>query len=139
MEPADPAKLYLDYGGWIVLAAFAMISVLLAAVSGGRLSRQWWIGSGVSGLVVVGLALVLVFALGAMDAGGGGFDGANWAAIGVAGVIGFVAGTDVQLVVAAFGRGAHAATVVAGAILGPLLVVGGYLLLIRTMDWVRLG
>lgn len=133
------ADLYLEYAGWLFLTVFALLTVLLAAAAGGRLSPRWWVGSAVSGLVVVGLALIIVLAIGALDTGGRDLGGTRWLAILAAGLIGFVAGTDVQLAVAIVGRGAHVATVTAGAILGPALVVGGYLLLLRTMDWVRLA
>jgi hypothetical protein len=133
------AQLYLDYAGWIALAGFALLTVLLVAAAGSRLSPRWWIGSAVSGGIVIAISLLIVLAIGSLDAGGGSLGDARWLAIGIAGLIGFAAGTDVQLAVALIGRGAHVATVVAGALLGPVLVVGGYLLLLRTMDWVRLA
>ncbi|MDQ2674497.1 MAG: hypothetical protein M3Y40_07555, partial [Chloroflexota bacterium] len=114
------ADLYTDYAGWIFLSAFALVSVLLVAAGGGRLSPRWWIGATVSGAVVLALSLLIVFALGALDTGGGGdgLTGTRWWAVAVAGIIGFVAGTDVQLIAALFGRGTRTATVSAGAILG---------------------
>jgi hypothetical protein len=133
------AQLYLDSAGWIALAGFALLTVLLVAAAGGRLSPRWWIGSAVSGGTVVAISLLVVLAIGALDTGTGGLRDAQWLAIGIAGLIGFAAGTDVQLAVALVGRGAHVATVAAGALLGPVLVVGGYLLLLRTMDWVRVA
>ena len=132
------ADLYTDYAGWIFLSAFALISVLLVAAGGGRLSPRWWIGAVASGAVVLALSLLIVFALGALDTGGGNINTTRWWAVGLAALIGFVAGTDVQLIAALFGRGARAATVAAGAILGPVLVIGGYLLLQRSVEWVRL-
>ncbi|HET9417092.1 MAG TPA: hypothetical protein VFP30_06065 [Candidatus Limnocylindria bacterium] len=133
------ADLYTDYAGWIFVAAFALISVLLVAAGGGRLSPRWWIGAAVSGAIVLGLSVVIVMALGALDTGGGTLEGTRWWAIGLATVIGFVAGTDVQLVAALFGRGSRPGTVAAGVILGPIVVVGGYLLLQRTVEWARLA
>jgi len=133
------ADVYLEYAGWAFLVVVALLTVLLAAAGGGRLARRWWVGSAVSGAIVIGLSLVVVLALGALDDGGAGLSGARWELIGLAGVIGFVAGTDVQLILAIVGRGAHAGAVTAGAVVGPALVVGGYLLLQRTLDWIRLA
>jgi hypothetical protein len=133
------AQLYLDYAGWIALAGFALLTVLLVAAAGSRLSPRWWIGSAVSGVVVVAISLVIVLAIGSLDAGGGSLGDVRWPAILLAGLVGFAAGTDVQLAVALIGRGAHVATIVAGALLGPVLVIGGYLLLLRTMDWVSIA
>ncbi len=133
------ADLYSDYAGWIFLAVFALISVLLVAAGGGRLSPRWWIGAAASGAIVIGLSILIALAIGALDTGSGSLQGTRWWAIGLAGLIGFVAGTDVQLIGALFGRGARPATITAGAILGPVLVIGGYLLLLRTVEWVQLA
>ena len=50
----------------------------------------------------------------------------------LAGVLGFLAGTDIQVLIGIpLRRSGGLPAVVAGAILGPILIVGGYWLLVR--------
>lgn len=138
------AEVYLDWAGWIFLAVFALLSVLLAAVASSRLPERWWIGAGISALAVTAVALLIAFALQGLDTGEreglAGIAAQGWLAIGVAGLLGFVAGADVQMVVALPRRDAPGFNaVIAGAIGGPIVIIGGYLLLVRTMDWARFG
>jgi hypothetical protein len=116
-----------------VLAGFVLVSVLLIASGGTRLDRLWWVGSLASGLVVAGLALVLASALQGLDTGDSGpIPLRGWLAIGLAGALGFLGGTDVQVLVATvLRRSGGLPAVVAGAILGPILIVGGFWLLVR--------
>ena len=109
-----------------VLAGFVLASVLLIAAGGTRLHRLWWAGSIGSGLVVAGLAASLELTVS--------FPAALPDQLGpaLAGVLGFLAGTDIQVLIGIpMRRSGGLPAVVAGAILGPILVVGGYWLLVR--------
>ena len=135
------AEVYLEYAGWIFLVIFALVSVLLAAAAAPRLPERWWIAGTVSAVVVMIVAGLFALALSALDTGDSSrISGQGWVAIGIAGALGFVAATDVQLAIAApRSRPPGFGAVIAGAILGPVIVVGGYLLLVRSMDWARFG
>ena len=135
------AELYLDNAGTLFLAAFAAASLVLVAVARHRLSPWWWAGAMASGLIVVGISTMVALALQGLDSGQrDGIPPAGLWAIGVAGLLGFVAGADVQLALGAIRRRRGGiGTVVAGAVLGPVIIVGGYLLLVRSMEWVRFG
>jgi hypothetical protein len=125
-------RLPIDLAGLLALCAFLLVSVLLIVAGGSRLSPAWWVGALVSGLIVVGASIFLVMAVSALDTGDPDWSGVRWAAIGGAGALGFLAGTDVQLVIGIIRRAqGGTATVIAGAILGPVALIGGYLLLLR--------
>jgi len=118
---------------FMLLCLFLLVSVLLIAAGGSRLPTRWWIGALVSGLIVAGAALVIVFAVSALDTGvPSGIANRTWIAIGVAGALGFIAGTDVQALLGLLRR-VHGgtATVIAGAVLGPVILIGGAYLLLR--------
>ena len=81
-----------------VLAGFVLVSVLLIASGGTRLHRLWWVGSLASGLVVAGLVMLLASALQGLDTGDPGpIPMRGWLAIGLAGALGFLGGTDIQV------------------------------------------
>ncbi|MCV0402606.1 MAG: hypothetical protein K5924_02725 [Chloroflexi bacterium] len=137
----DLARLYADNAGILFLAAFVAASIALLVAARADLPQRWWIGAAASGLIVTGLAAMLAFALSGLDTGTDrGISAGGWIAIGVAGVLGFVAGMDVQLAIGQLrDRAGGAGTIVAGAVVGPVVVIGGYLLLVRSMEWVRAG
>lgn len=132
---------YLDNAGILFLAAFLAATVALFLAARRELPRRWWIGAGVAALGMIGITTLIASALSGLDAGSdGGISAEGWVAIAVAGGLGAVAGTDVQLAIGqARGRRGGIGTVVAGAIVGPVVVVAGYLLLVRSMEWVRFG
>ena len=86
-----------------------------------------------SGLVVLGAAVFVVMAVSTLDTGvSSGVEMRTWVAIAAAGALGFLAGTDVQLLIGLARRvPGGTATVVAGAVLGPIALIGGFLLLLR--------
>ena len=108
-----------------VLAGFVLVSVLVIAAGGTRLHRLWWAGSVGSGVVVAGLAASLeLISFPEMLP--------QQLGLALAGVLGFLAGTDVQVLVGIpLRRSGGLPAVVAGAILGPIVIVGGYWLLVR--------
>ena len=123
-------QLPVDLVGLIVLCSFLLVSVLLIAAGGSRLPTRWWVGALASGLIVLGAAVFIVMAVSALDSGDAPLRGVRWWAIAGAGGLGFLAGTDVQLLVGIVRRvQGGMVTVVAGAVLGPVLVIGGFLLL----------
>ena len=135
------AELYLDNAGILFLAAFLATTVALVIAAHVHLPPRWWIGAGIAGLGMVGIATFIASALAGLDSGSDrGISAEGWLAIAVAGGLGGVAGMDVQLAIGqARGRRGGLASVIAGAIGGPVVIVGGYLLLVRSMEWVRFG
>ncbi len=118
-----------------VLAGFVLASVLVIASGGTRLNRLWWVGSLASGLVVAGLALLLASALQGLDSGDPGpIPMRGWLTIGLAGALGFLGGTDIQVLAGtALRRAGGLPVVVAGAVLGPALIIGGFWFLVRVV------
>lgn len=135
------AEFYLDNAGILFLAAFLAATVALFLAARSELPRRWWIGAGVAALGMVGTTTVIASALAGLDSGsGGGISPEGWFAIAVAGALGAVAGMDVQLAIGqARGRQGGLGAIIAGAIGGPVVVVAGYLLLVRSMEWIRFG
>jgi hypothetical protein len=128
----DFRDLPIDLVGLLALCGFLLVSVLLIVAGGSRLPARWWAGALASGLIVVGASIFIVMAVSALDSGDRSWTGVRWAAIGAAGALGFLAGTDVQALIGLVRRApGGTATAVAGALLGPVLLVGGYLLLLR--------
>ena len=136
---APLAEFYLDNAGTLYLAAFLAASVALVIAARRWLSEWWWAGALASGIVIVGLTTMIALALQGLDTGDpNGLEPQGIFAIGVAGVLGFIAGTDVQLALGQIrARQGGIGAVFAGAVIGPAVVVGGYLLLVRSMEWVR--
>jgi hypothetical protein len=125
-------QLPVDLVGIIVLSLFLLVSVMLIAAGGSRLPARWWIGALVSGAIVVVAAIFIVLAVSALDSGDAPLGGVRWWAIAVAGAFGYLAGTDVQLLMGVVRRvQGSTPTVVAGALLGPVVLIGGVLLLVR--------
>jgi len=125
-------QLPVDLVGIVVLSVFLLVSVLLIAAGGSRLPTRWWVGALVSGTVVVGAAIFIVLAVSALDSGDAPLSGVRWWAIAAAGALGVLAGTDVQLLIGIVRRvQGGMPTVVAGAVLGPVALIGGFLLLVR--------
>lgn len=133
------ADFYLDNAGTLFLAGFLAVSVALVLAARRWLSDWWWTGALASGIVIIGLTTTIALALQGFDSGDpDGLEPQGIFAIGVAGVLGFIAGTDVQLAIGQIrGRQGGIGTVLAGAVIGPAVVVGGYLLLVRSMEWIR--
>jgi len=124
--------------GYLFLGALLLATLVLVVAARGFLPARWWVGAAVSGLVIVGLSLLIVSAIQAFGPGGG--SDVAWLAIAAAGGLGFLAGLDVQLLVGLLRRSVGGtATVVAGAVIGPVVIVGGYALLIRAQEWARLA
>lgn len=133
------ADFYLDYAGWIFLAAFAVATAVLLAAARDRLPDRWWVGAGLSAVVMLGLTTLIALALRGINPDGT-VPAEGWLAVAFAGVLGFFAGLDVQAAWALLrGDRPGLAAVVASVILGPAVIVGGYLLLNRSTEWVRLG
>ncbi len=126
-------QLPVDLVGLVVLCTFLLVSVLLIAAGGSRLPTRWWLGAVTSGLIVAGAALVIVMAVSALDTGvSSGIAMRSWIAIGVAAALGFLAGTDVQAIIGLVRREhGGTATVIAGAVLGPVILIGAAWLLLR--------
>jgi hypothetical protein len=123
--PVDPRVL-------VVGGAILLVSVLLVVGGGSRLPTRWWVGALVSGAIVVGAAMFVVLAVSALDSGDAPLSGVRWWALAAAGGLGFLAGTDVQLLIGIVRRvQGGTPTVIAGALLGPIAVIGGFLLLVR--------
>jgi hypothetical protein len=123
--PIDPRVLVA--GGAILL-----VSVLLVVGGGSRLPTRWWVGALVSGTIVAGAALFIVLAASALDSGDAPLRGVRWWALAAAAGLGYLAGTDVQLLIGIVRRvQGGTPTVIAGALLGPIVVIGGFLLLVR--------
>jgi hypothetical protein len=123
-----------DLIGYLFLGALLLATLLLVVAARRFLPERWWIGAAVSGRVIVGLSLLIVSAIQALGPGGG--TDVAWLAIAAAGGLGFLAGLDVQLLIGVLRRsGGGTATVVAGAILGPMVIIGGYALLLRAQEW----
>ena len=115
-----------------------MTAALLIA-AGHRLAERWWIGAGIAGAVMLGLTTMIALALRGIDPNGT-VPAEGWLAVGFAGVLGFVAAVDVQLAWALVtDRRPGAPAIGASALLGPAIIVGGYLLLSRSVEWVRLS
>lgn len=127
-------ELMPDLTGLLALCGFLLVSVLLIAVGGSRLPSRWWAGATVSGLLVVGAAIFVVMAASALGTGTSDnpWSGVRWWAIAAAGGLGFLAGTDVQALIGLVRRAqGGTATVIAGALVGPVVLIGGFLLLVR--------
>lgn len=123
--PIDPVAL-------LALCAVLLVSVLVIAAGSSRLPTRWWIGSLVSAAILLGAALFVVVAVAALDSGDAPFVNVRWWAVAAAGGLGFLAGTDVQAFIGLLRREpGGTATVIAGALLGPVLLIGGFLLLVR--------
>lgn len=134
------AEFYLDNAGLLFLAAFLAATVVLLVTARRTLPLAWWAGALVSGVAVAGLATMIALALRGLDAGDSGVSAEGWLAVAAAGLLGVIGGLDVQLVIGALrAERGGTPTVIAGALIGPAVVVGGYLLLVRSMDWVRFG
>lgn len=134
----DPlADFYLDNAGWIVLSAFVALSVVLFAMARDRLPSTWWAGATVGAAVMLALTTMIALALRGLSPDGS-VPAEGWFGVAVAGVLGFVAAVDVQLAWAvARGDRPGIGAVATSALLGPAVIVGGYLLLTRSVEWVR--
>ena len=129
--------LYLDYAGWIFLGAFIAVTAVLLATARDRLPARWWAGATVAALAMLGLTTMIALALRGLDPNGT-VPPAGWFAVAVAGVLGFVAAIDVQLAWGLVrGHRPGLGAVAISALLGPAFIVGGYLLLTRSVEWVR--
>ena len=127
-----------DLIGYLFLGVLLLATLGLVLAARGFLPERWWVGAAVSGLVIVGFSLLIVSAIQALGPGRG--TDVRWLAIAAAGGLGFLAGLDVQLLIGLLRRSVGGtATVVAGAIIGPVVIVGGYALLIRAQEWARLA
>jgi hypothetical protein len=122
----------VDPGALVAGGAILLVSVLLVVAGGSRLPTRWWIGALMSGVIVLGVAMFVVLAVSALDSGDAPLRNVRWWALAAASGLGFLAGTDVQLLIGILRRvQGGTSTVIAGALLGPIVVIGGFLLLVR--------
>ncbi len=135
------AEFYLDNAGILFLAAFLAVTVALLLAARRQLPRGWWIGAGVAALGMSGITTAIANALAGLASGSFlDISPEGWFAVAVAGGLGAVAGMDVQLAIGqARRRAGGIGTVIAGAIGGPIVVLAGYMLLVRSMEWIRFG
>lgn len=131
------ADIYLDNAGSLFLGVFVVLSVVLFTATRDRLPSTWWAGATVGAVVMLALTTMIALALRGLSPDGT-VPAEGWFAVAVAGVLGFVAAVDVQLAWAlARGDRPGLGAVAASALLGPAVIVGGYLLLTRSVEWAR--
>lgn len=106
-----------------LLIGFVLGSVLLIAAGGTRLHRLWWVGSIASGLLAAALLWDTALEFPNVPA----VIPSELVAPGVAGLVGFLAASDIQVVIGfVIGRDRGGiAPVVAGALVGPVLILAG--------------